>query len=322
MSPDKLAAVIEAIARPDKDFAALTEAKIEALKDRLAILVTPAPSTGPPSSVRVPLPEVRAIGVPTSLNWNELTTFPLLLAEVRSIQREWEVHARQNRRFLVSNLDSGATDVIEPLQLGRRMPMLPASHSGSPPTASSAVLSSIGVLPYDLMRWYSPQQMQGRLAITFFDHDLVSNTVLVDVKGGPGKPPVSGGRLVVQPRPPKASLDAAGVKVQWPATIRNGQPALVQVELKLPRDKVALIEALPGAETSLATSLLMLRLDKSPVLMQVQVAVKPSQGFVATAFDVDLGGGSFAMLPAGDWLGYLIVGEAAIGPHRVSVPAP
>lgn len=322
MSSQQHSAVIQAIGLPDNHAAMPNEAALDAIKNRVESLLTPAASSGPPPDVRVPPPELRAIGAPKRLNWKDLKSFPVLLADVRSVQREWEVDTSQNSFFLVANLDSGAANVIAPIDHGRRMPVRPPSRSGPPPDASEAGIASIDVVPYDLMKWYSPQQMQGRLAITAFDYDLITNTARVDVTGGPGGMPVPAQSLVARTQPATTGFDTAGHKVRWPAEIRKGEGAAVHVELKLPRERVALVESPAGTEPALAASLLMLQLDKSPVLTHFRAAVKQGNGFVTASFDVDLNGGYTRLLGTGDWMGYLVIGDSVIGPHPFSVSVP
>lgn len=321
MNSEKLSAVLEAIARPDNDASLPDEASLRAIKMRVARIVSSAGMMAPPTSKPTPLPELRAIGAPRHLNWNGLKTFPVLLGEVRSNQREWEVQTNQNRFFLLSNLDSGAADVIAPIDHGRRMPVLDPSGSGTPPDESNAVLAIIGVLPYDLMRWFTPQQVQGRLAVTAFDYDMTTNTARVDVAGGPGHPPAPAQRVVARSLPSTPDVDAAAPAVRWPAEIRKGEGAAVHVELKMPRERVALIES-PGTEPALAATLMMLQLDKSPVMMHVRAAVKQANGAVTSAFDVEFNGSSTRLMGTGDWVGYVVVGDTVAGPYPFSVSVP
>lgn len=327
MSSEQFPAVLEAIARPDNDISLPDETALHAIKKRVASIVVPPPSSGPPSRVRTPLPELRAISAPRHLNWHELKAFPVLVAEVRSNQRGWEVRTNQNRFFALSNLDSGAVDVIAPLDHGRRMPIRPASGSGEPPSPSNANLSLIGVLPYNLLRWFTPQQMQGRLAITAFDYDMITNVARTDVTGGPGGIPVPAQRLIARSQLERTSLaalssTAPSSELRWPAEIRKGEAATVQVDLQLPRERVALIESPAGTEPALAATLMMLQLDKSPLLMHVRAAAKQGDGFVRASFDVEFNGSYTREMGTGDWMGYLVVGDSVIGPQAFSVSVP
>ncbi len=329
MSPDPVATAIELLALPDEAFFTLDAAVTMALQARLARLVQPSPMSQPPTDVPVPLPELRVIGAPTQLDWHRRTSFPLLLAEIRSNRREWEVNAVQNRLLMMSNLGTGAVDLMAPLDEKRRLAVRPPSGSGTPPDAFNAGLSSIGVRPYNLLRWFSREQAQGRLALTVLDYDLVSNTVLVHGWGASAAPTEGvlawgATRLGVQPVAPTAG--SVGVTLQVPATVSAAPPALLRAELRLPRSHVAAVGAPAQASHKLllaATLLLVQRDGPTPVLLHLAApAAVDAAGNIEAAFDLDLGGALAGRAATGDWLVYLVVGDTLTGPRPLRVELP
>jgi hypothetical protein len=324
MSPESSATVIRTLALPDEEFFALDDAATRALQTRVASLVQGPPQPGR----RAPLPELRAIGAPPRVDWRRRTTCPVLLAEVRGNRREWEVHAAQNRVLIVSNLDTGAIDLVAPLDKGRRMPVLQPSRSGPPPNDFNAGLSLIGVRRYDLLDWFPRHFVEGRLAVTFLDYDLVSNTVVVDASStddapGAGASLRGPGRMAVLPAP--AHAGAPGVALRVPTTVA-GAPALLRAEVRLPRQRVTFIDAPPGASHPLvlAASLLLVQLDRlQPVLLDLAAPAAPAgAGNVEAAFTLDLRGALAGRATAGDWLVYLVLGDTVTGPQALKIELP
>jgi hypothetical protein len=252
----------------------------------------------------------------------------LLLAEIRSNRREWEVHAKQNRLLLVANLNSGAVDVMPP-DTGRRTTPQPPSRSGPPPDDFDATLSSVGVLQFDLLRWFPRQQMQGRLAVTVLDYDLPSNTAEAHAWGA-GTMPAEGvlaraaTRIAVQPAAVTAGPDA--ITLQVPDTVSAASPAVLHAELRLPRRRVTAVDAPRDASHPLllAASLVLVQLDKpKPLLLDLAVPAEPdATGTIEAAFDLELGRALAGRSAAGDWQVYLAVGDTLTGPHLLRVDLP
>lgn len=329
MSPDPVATAVEMLALPDEAFFSLDAAVTTALQARLAKLIQPPPMSRPPSDMPSPLPELRAIGAPRQLDWHRRTSFPLLLAEIRSNLREWKVNAVQNRLLMMSNLDTGAVDLMAPLDEKRRMAVRPPSGSGTSPDAFNAGLSSIGVRQYNLLRWFSRQQAQGRVAITVLDYDLPSNTIPVHgwgADGGPAAGVLARGatRIGVHPAPLTAGLTA--VTMQVPETVSAAMPALLRAELRLPRQHVAAVDAPRGASHPLllAASLLLVKLDQPiPVLLHLAVPAAPdTAGNIEAAFELDLGGALAGRAALGDWQVYLVAGDTVTGPRPLRSDLP
>lgn len=331
MSPDPVATAIaiELLALPDEAFFTLDAAVTVSLQARLARLVQPPLMSRPPTGGSVPLPELRAIGAPRELDWHRRTSFPLLLAEIRGNQREWEVNAVQNRLLMMSNLSTGAVELMAPLDEKRRLPVRPPSGSGPPPDAFNAGLSSIGVRQYELLRWFSRQQAQGRLALTVLDYDLKSNTVMVHGTGGstaPAEDVLARGatRLGVLPVAPTAG--SVGVTLQVPAMVSAVAPALLRAQVRLPRGRVTVVRAPAQAShplTAAATLLLVQRDNPMPVLLDLAVpAAADAAGNIAAAFDLDLGGALAGRAAAGNWLVYLVVGDTLTGPRPLRSELP
>jgi hypothetical protein len=328
MTIDPVAVALEVLALPDDDFFGFDNAAATSLQARLAREAQPPPMSGPPTQASSPLPELRVISAPKDLDWGRRSAFPMLLAEIRSNRREWEVHAGQNRLLLMSNLDTGAVDPMAPLDAGRRMPVRPPSRSGEPPDEFDGSLSMIGVRPYDLLRWFSREQAQGRLAITVFEYDLISNTALTHGHGSSEPPPealLSQAAARIASQPTAATSEAAGVTLLAPDIISASAPALLHAEVRLPRGRVAAFEAPRDADHPLllAASLMLVRLDKvTPVLLHLTApAVLDDSGVVNSAFELDLGVLA-GTTPAGDWLAYLLVGDTVTGPRPITVEAP
>jgi hypothetical protein len=323
MGSDSVATVIQTLTLPDDEFFALDDAATTALQARVAKAVQAAR----PLDAQEPLPELRAVSAPTQVDWNRRQAFPVLVAEVRSNQREWEVQALQNRALTVSNLDTGAVDIIAPLDKGRRMPVLTPSRSGEPPDAFNAALSSIGVRRYNLLDWFPRNLLEGRVAITFLDYDLVSNTALVDA-GRNATPGASASlRDTTRVRALSAATTAgpAGVTVRAPA-LMTAAPAILEGAVRLSRGRVTTLDAPPDASHPLllAASLLLVQIDRvQPVTVHLAVPARAdSSGNVEAAFTLDLHRLLAGHVTTGDWLVYLVVGDTLSGPHAMTVESP
>jgi len=326
MTPDPVAIAVDLLALPDDDFFAIDAAGLTALQSRLAKAVQPPPLSLRPSDPRQPLAELRVIGAPAELDWSRRASFPLLLAEIRGHRREWAVHALQNRLLMMSNLDTGAVDLMAPLDHGRRMPELEPSRGGPEPDAFNAALSSIGVHRYDLSRWFTRDQARGRLAITVFDYDLPSNTVHVLGRAASAPPPPDLAawqttRVAAQAAP--TTPGRTGVSIQAPPRVAPDAPAILRAEVRLPRSRVTVLGAAPGSGHPfvLAASLLLVRLDDStPVVVHLYAPAAPGgDGHIEASFDLDLRHALHGRAPVGHWLAYLVVGDALAGPSPLTV---
>jgi len=336
MTPSPTDSVMNALALPDDAFFSLDGATTAKLQKDVAALVQPPPLSRPKGASRVALPELRAAGAPTRIDWAQRKTFPLLLAEVRSNQREWEVHSGQNRLLMVSNLTNGHVEVLAPIERARRMAVPAPSRSGQPPDALNATLSSIVVRELDLLKWFPHDRMMGRLAVTALDHELVSNTVVVDAPSPVAAPPVAvpwdpARRVEARAVPPAAGV--AGVALTVPSKVSPIAPTLAHGTLRLKRAHLTTAKQPADAKQPLlvAASLLFLQLDKAaPVLLHVTI---PATAIAATdeieaGFELDLRhaldpGPAVSGRPAsGDWLLYLVAGDTVTGPHPIHIDRP
>jgi len=325
MNPEALATVLTMITLPDEAFFALDAPATAALQGRVAQALLPPPLTGPPSRGADPPPELRAIAIPREVDWGRRASFPMLLAEVRSHQREWEVNAGQNRLVVISNLVSGEV-IVSPPDLGRRLEVQPPSRSGPPPDALNMRLASIGVVRFDLQRWFQRQQLLGHLAVTVVDYDLPSNTVTVHAWGPGVTPPggvLAGGATRIEPAFAAGVPAADGVTMTLPDTVSAVTPAVLHSEVRLPRTRAATVDAPPRAPHPLvlAATLMLVKLDQPlPVLIDLAVpAESDAAGNVAAAFHLDLGGALAGRVTTGAWLVYLVVGDTLTGPRMLEV---
>lgn len=324
MSPESTAAVVQALALPDEDFFALDSAAITALQARLAVQLQPRSFSAPPGAARAAIPELRAIAAPARVDWTRHSRFPVLLVEVRSNMREWAVHAAQNRVLVMSNLDTGEVGVRAPIEQPRRVTVQPPSRGGQPPDAFNAVLSSIIVMNYDLLRWFERDHLQGRIALTALEYDLVSNTASVNAVGAVAAvPAAASSRLRVRPGAAAAvGAPTAGVVMAVPDRLAASGAAPIRVDLSLARARVALIDAGDGTRGSavLAATLMLVHLDrKEPVQLQLGVPATAVNGVVVASFELDLRHALTAGATPGDWLVYLVVGDTVTGPRPLRI---
>lgn len=320
--------LIRILALPDDAFFALDDPTRIALERKVAELVRPPQLSRSPSNKRLPLPELRALNAPGQIDWRQRSVFPLLLAEVRSNQREWEVHARQNRLILVSNLSTGTVELAAPIDRRSRMPVLPASRSGPPPDDFNASLSLIGVRHHDLLKWFIRERLRGRLALTVLDFDLISNSVRVEAIDAPTSSLDSeftgnGARHVV--RTVKPSPGPPGVTLVLPpgADALAAGPLLGTIRLR--NDQISSAPASPGATHALliAASLVFVQLDNlRPLVVNLSVPADPhNNDGVEAAFSLDLRDALAGRVAAGNWLVYLVVGDTVSGPHALRLGA-
>lgn len=323
MNPTQLEAVRQLLSLPDDQFFSFDSSSSRVLQNRFAAIVKPKPMASPPGGEKTALPELRQIGVPGLLDWQQRDSFPLLLAELRSNQREWQVHASQNRLLLLSNLDNGVVDVMAPLDAGRRMPVLEPSGSGQPPDEFNARLSSAGIRHYDLLRWFDKNDLHGRLAVTVVEYDLLSNTALTLGKLPSGAASTAGQpRIPAEAQPHPAGV-TAGISFQVPQTLAPGVPALLRAQVKLPRSRIKLLDAASRSASGpmLAASVLMVQLDKPmPLLLHLAAPLSQSGEIVETSFSVDLQA-ALQRQPAsaGLWQVYLVVGDMVSEPRPLQV---
>jgi hypothetical protein len=300
MNPDTRTSVLQALTLPDADaYFALDPAALAGLVKQVAAKVQA------PGRAKGPLPELRAIGAPPQVDAAARATFPILIAEVRSNQREWEVASRQNRHVVVSNLSTGTVQVVAARDMGRRMPAQQPSKSGPAPDAFNAALSSINVIQRDVLSWLPREQLRGRLAVTVLDYDLPSNTVAVQVSAK-GADPASAGpaRLHVKKDPSVAAPTGNGVSL-------NPAPSgRVTASVALARSRLAAFHELAAA------SLVLVQLDRpDAVVVDLAVEIPANALEIRSAFSVDLN--RFAA--AGHYLAYLVVGDTVAGPVPVSI---
>jgi hypothetical protein len=324
-------AALKVITLPDEQYFSLDAARLRALQGNVADLLRPKGARLLPPGTSRPLTELLIISAPARLDLTKRTTFPLVLASVRSGRREWEVQARQNRVFVVSNVNTGSVDVMAPLDPGRRMPVYPPSKSGDPPDPLNAAAGAALVTSFELFKWFKREALQGRNAVTLIEYDRRSNTALVDAAGEPGSTPA---RRPVQRVLAQAAAasgfagDDQGVVFSAPASIAPTASGLVQARVRLPRTEVTAINAPPNSPQRLllAATLLLIKLDEAsaPRLIHLVVPVQPStlsggiEG-IESAFTVDLRSGAAGRAFSGTYVAYLVVGTTVTGPQPITI---
>jgi hypothetical protein len=324
MNSDTRTSVIQALTLADPEaYFALEPAALAGLAKQVAALVQPAMSAAP-ARPNGPLPELRVIGAPPRVNWAAHGRFPLLIAEVRSNQREWAVASRQNRHVIVSNLSTGAVHVAPAQDRGRRMPPLQPSGSGAAPDPFNAALSSINVIQRDISPWMPREQLQGRLAVTVLDYDLPSNTVNVETTADSATsvtPPANSTRpprRLVNMDPLVAAHAGIGVRLARAPEANSSASCRVIASLQLPRTQLKVIKGPPQGITPLlvTASLVLLQLDRPrSVVVDLAVAISADDSEIRSAFSLDLN----RLAAAGDYMAYLVVGDTVAGPVPVCI---
>jgi hypothetical protein len=324
-------AALKVVTLPDEQYFSLDAARLRALQGSLADVLRPKGARLLPPGTSHALTEMLIISAPATLDLTKRTTFPLVLASVRSGRREWEVQARQNRLFVVSNVTTGSVDVMAPLDPGRRMPVYPPSKSGDPPDPLNAAAGAALVTSFELFKWFKREALQGRNAVTLIEYDRRSNTALVDARGEPGSTPVR--RRVQRLAPPINAApaiagDVGGVVFAAPSATGRTAGALLQARVRLPRTDVTAIKAPPNSPLPLllAATLLLIKLDgaSAPRLTHLVLLAQPSalpEGIegVESAFTVDLRGGLAERTPPGTYVAYLVVGTTLTGPQPITI---
>jgi hypothetical protein len=328
MDPDTRTRVIQALTLSNADaYYALDAAALADLGKRVAALVQPPSTSMPPPLSKGPLPELRAVGAPPQVDWAGRGRFPLVLAEVRSNQREWEVASRQNRHVIVSNLSTGTVQVAAARDKGRRMPPLEPSKTGKAPDAFNAGLSSIDVFQHDLAAWMPREQLQGRLAVTVLDYDLPSNTVEVQATGG-SAPPAPGILFTSRRRWPvmgnRPEHAGAAVRlVRAPDALPAASSRMI-ASFGLPRTQLKILNNY--APLAAAASLVLVQLDQpDAIVIDLAVRIPVDAQEIHAMFSLDLNEYARASdhmdgaLGAGNYIAYLVVGSAVAGPVPVRI---
>lgn len=320
MSPTPQTEAVDLLRLPDAAYFTLGTDALSALKARLAETVQPPPLAVPPGVPDDPIPELRAIGMPRQIELVQSQKLPLLLAEVRTGQRAWEVEPQQNRVLLVTHLATGAVMATSARSKGRRMPVLAPSGTGTPPDDFNSRLSSIDVTLHDLLLWLPPDRLLGRLAVTILDFDLPTNTVQVETSGPPAGKGPDGAAASMAPRRRIAVENAdvaeisAGVRLETHATTSTAGRPMLYGSIDLPATEVAFREH----DRSPAASIVFVRLDgDAPVVVDVDLPRDPDAppGQVRASFRLAVADALRDALVAGRWAAYLVVG------HAVSRPA-
>lgn len=323
---------LKLITLPEEDYFSVEAKALGALQGRLAALLRPK-GKAPARGKTEPLTEMLLISAPPALELDKRSTFPLLVAAVRSGQREWEVHVAQNRLFVLSNLATGAVDVMAPLDPDRRMPVRPPSRTGEPPDALNAAAGAAGVQSFDLFKWFGRDTVPGRNAVTLIEYDRRSNTVLVDVVAEKGGTPKrrSFQRVRAQPASsPAAAASASGVEFSAPSSLAGAAAAPLQGMLRLPRTEVTAVDAPPGSPQPLfvAGALVLVKLDDSkPQVVHLVLPARPATqaggiAAVESAFSVDLRAALTPYKLSGTYLAYLVIGSAVSGPQAITAANP
>jgi len=317
----------------DDRFFSTDEGALSALRASLASAVERhRGKKPPPGTPRPPLPETVAIGAPAALDLGARDSFPLLLAAVRSGQREWEVHARQNQLLLLSHLGTAIVDVMAPVDAGRRMPVYPPSRSGPPPDTLNAAAGYADVRRYDLLKWFQRDTLSGPVALTYIEYDRVSNTVMVDITPARDAAPASRRppqRIATQPSAsPGAQQVGRQLTFTLPEVVGGSSPAALNATARLHRSEVTAVTAPPGSQTPLVLggALLLVKLDDaSPQLVHLILPGRPAQvdgaEAVESSFSLDLPGVATSRNLSGPYLAYLVVGAAVSGPRPVAFGA-
>lgn len=299
-------------------FFAIDSDTTASLSRDVAAALQPTPLSAPPAAQREASPELRVINVPATIDWNTQSTFPLLLAESRSRQREWEVDPKKNRQVVVVGLDHPGVEIFAPVEYGRRMPVLEPSRTGPKPDGFQATLSSVTVHHHNLLEWLDRSRLEGRIAVTLIEFDLRSNTVLTRIKGAMSSTQQRGDQTT---QPIATAKTVSGTMANYGLEFSLAgpdEPLMLRIRLRMPRqelEEVRLLSASTADAPRIAASLILVRLDE-PTAQSLEFQIHcPSTG--AEYIELD------AVLDVQTWLGQLGEGQAyVVVGQRVSGPQP
>lgn len=323
MSDDIMAATLQILDLPDDEYFLVDGNRTTEMQLKIAPLTNPTP--GSPGQERVGVPELRALAAPGFVDGNTRKSFPVLLTEIRSNQRDWAVHPKQNRFFLSSNAVTGATSIVAPLDTRRRTAPPPPSASGPPPDSFNAALSVVAVSRYDLFRWFPLRALQGRTTLWALEYDLASNGVTIDTEGPeplpvPGASLMDDSRLLAAPYVSKSSLD--GLKVEFPGRVAGTEPALMHGVFLGSRPSIATLAATNGdaAPFLAAVTVVFVQLDLlQPFMVPLKVPAQVHDGRVTAAWTIDLSTALAGKAAPGAWLAWVVAGDQISGPHPVQL---
>jgi len=315
---------------PDASYFTCDEACTLRLQTALAELLSGGESA-PPGQVEPAAVSVVAIGAPGRMSLKDHPHIPLLLALRYTGQRQWEVDHRQNVKVVAVNLDSGAVFLDRPLvgRKARRYLTPKPSMSGPPPDAINARSTHTSVERYVLADMNLPW-VRSRLALTAFDHDWVSNTVMVELEGDaqgashpPGAPSAFLGRPVKGFDP--ARIAGSGAVFCVPSKVRGNAGATLGGMLDLPARKAVVSRTQAGDALVTVTFLLLKKDEVFPPHVSVTTPADVVQSgpgaerHVQAAFSFDLRQALSESAFSGAYQVYAIVGEMTYGPYVMTV---
>jgi hypothetical protein len=299
----------------DEEFLSLDEEKESTLASAIGVLMRNA---GPDDPLRIE--PVLAMYGPRAVDLRETARIPSLIATWHTGLRSWQVNRVSNLHVLVKHSATGELTFSSPRYNARRGRQPTPSAAGDPPEPFRAATTHYGVMPVDLASQQTAPIAPGLVAATTIEYDLRSRTIRVEVDGP----------RVDLPRAPELvpyvtyaldKLDDLPLDVEVPPSVAGGSPAIVKVATQVGPEASVLRNA--NGDPILVAHLVLIRLDRRPLLIPAPVPVQP----VASPGGGERWNAEFAIdlratdepLEPGTWHVFIDAGAELLGPFAMDV---
>ena len=321
------------LARDDAYFA-LDEEGASDLQQRLAESLRKDAEAGTKGDgAPTALPRVLAIGVPGVIALDRRDAIPVVLALRATGLREWQVRAALNLRLVATDLRTGQVRTARLEATYRRKPPARPSLAGTPPDATNAATVSVQLNRRDVRALPGLAWHAGRYALTVIDHDWVSNTAVVDLRGkleGSAAAAIADSvraspTAIVEARPPSPG-NGVSLTVPGRAAARTALSFLGSLRLPTVDLVWKAAERERGKASSVMASLLLVKLDADePIQLEVALPVRRVGGtgpkaLVEAGFSIDVHLPP-DLAPPGSYQVYLVTGPHVAGPYPLVIAA-
>lgn len=315
---------------PEADYYSIDPPRLRTLqRDVAALFAGGPPLPGKPAPVAPADGSVIAIGAPPRLDVTQRTTLPVLIGARYSGLREWESSYDQNTWIVTVDLDSGHVTHGQPFIQGKREMQTIPSMNGPRPDAIDSASTLSSVRPIQLRDFCAIPWQPSRLAVTVFYWDWISNTLHLELAGGPPParplPPTDPTPFLTVSRtiaPP--GLAERGIAISVPPAVGAQADVLIRGAFNLPAASVPLRQSPDGAPLLMASMLFMQK--DSRALGRIDLALPagligppgPSQ-MAQTAFAFDARERLWEQHMAGAYQTFFVIGSHVSGPYPLTV---
>jgi hypothetical protein len=299
----------------DDEFLAFNDEKQSALQDGIADIMLDSSSDDPD--------EMRSIVAMYGLRRVSLRKsqqIPAFIAKWYNGLRGWQVDEVSNLHVLVKHAATGALSFSSPRYSARRGRQRAPSGVGDPPDRWHAATTYASVMPIDLASQLTAPIAPGLVAATTIEYDLRSRTIRVEVDGPRVDPPPAP-ELVGYVTYELGTGEQPSLDVEVPPSVAAGSPAIVKVATQVGPEASVLRNA--NGDPILVAHLVLIRLDRRPLLIPAPVPVQPVASSDSGArwnarFEIDLRATGDPLEP-GTWHVFIDAGVDLLGPFPMEI---